>query len=59
MELENVMSNPGLVNCGVPQRSILGPLLFLIYVNDMASRIDPECTFILYADDSAIFFLTA
>lgn len=61
MELENVMSNPGLVNCGVPQRSILGPLLFLIYVNDMASRIeDSECTFILYADDSAIcFFLTA
>lgn len=54
MELENVMSDPGLVNCGVLQGSILDPLLFLSYVNDMASSIDPECKLILYADDSAI-----
>jgi hypothetical protein len=49
------MSNPGTVKCGVPQGSIVGPLLFSIYfLNDMASSIDPECRLILYADDSAI-----
>ena len=40
----------------MPQGSILGPLLFLIYVNDMSTSIDKECKLILYADDSAIFF---
>ena len=40
------------IECGVPQGSILGPLLFLVYVNDMTSAVD--CSLFLYADDSAL-----
>ena len=42
------------VSCGVPQGSILGPLLFLVYVNDM--NISLSCRLSLYADDSALLF---
>ena len=42
------------VNCGVPQGSILGPTLFLCYINDMAGALN--CKLSLYADDSALVY---
>ena len=45
-----------LLSVGFPHGSILGPLLFLCYVNDMIISIDPDCKLLLYADDSTILF---
>ena len=52
VDVSGTMSSECNITCGVPQGSILGPLLFLIYVNDMPAAV--KCKLMLYADDSAL-----
>ena len=46
-------SNCGTVTAGVPQGSILGPLFFLVYINDLTE--DLRCNAKLFADDTSLF----
>ena len=46
-------SECGMVKSGVPQGTVLGPLLFLIYINDIESQITSSIN--LFADDSALY----
>ena len=51
--LNGKCSNWGDISAGVPQGSILGPLFFLVYINDLTA--DLKCNVKLFADDTSLF----
>lgn len=54
VHFDGVLSEPNPINTRVPQGSILGPLLFLIFFDNVHTPLR-HCTIITYADDTVIF----
>ena len=55
VEINNVISSRSTISTGVPQGSILGPLLFFIYMNDLLPCASNLFHCILHADDTTLF----
>lgn len=49
------ISTPAFINMGVPQGSVLGPILFTLYVSDLCGSLR-HCEYNIYADDLMIYF---
>ena len=57
--INGTTSQPMTIKSGVPQGSVLGPLLFLIYINSICDLpLSSQCRLVLYADDLVLFKVT-
>lgn len=56
VEVDGTKSSGSRIQMGVPQGSILGPFLFLIYINDLPYLIEKRHEIVLFADDTSLIF---
>lgn len=56
INVNGIASNGCEIEMGVPQGSILGPFLFLIYINDLPYLMEKSADIVLFADDTSIIF---
>lgn len=55
VEIEGSLSGIKKITCGVPQGSVLGPILFLLYINDLPTILS-NAKATIFADDTSLFF---
>ena len=55
IKVEKSLSEPAPVISGIPQGTLLGPLFFIIFVNDLPGAISEDTSISLYADDAKIY----
>ena len=55
MSIEGFFSQTKIIKCGVPQGSNLGPLPFLIYINDLTSTLEKSIVY-HFADDTNLLY---
>lgn len=54
VQVGDAMSKPADITCGVPQGSIVGPKLFIMYINDIC-KVSNILKYVIFADDTNIF----